>query len=577
MLNLIVKISSLLTYSEKKSLIVLSFFIIVGMILEVFGLGILVPLLTLILDPEFINTLGEYGFIQNIFGQISHYKFIAFFLVFVVIIYIIKTIFLIFITFKQNSFITKFAADLTIKLYDLYINQPYSFHLNRNSASLIKNLQVEINLFRSFCMSIITSVIELALLISIIGTLIFIEPIGAIFVGFFFFAFSFLIFQITKSKLKSWGIKRENLDEKIQIIFFEGIGGIKDLKILGRQDFYKNLLSINSYSKARIITNHLTISKMPRYSLELISVLGIAIFISIMLFQDKEVSEIIITLGVFVAATFRMIPSFNKLIASLQNMKYYTSSIELIFKEFNKFKKIKGLNKSNKAYSFNSKIEIKDLKYSYSKESKEVLKNVNLTISKGEFIGIVGASGSGKSTLVDLIMGLLTPSKGSINIDGININANPSSWQRLIGYVPQSIFLIDDSITNNIAFGIPPNKINNKKIEDSVNDSQLKKYIDGLKNGLQTKVGERGIQISGGQLQRIGIARALYNSPEIIILDESTASLDIKTELEVMESIKTFKRNKTILMISHRISSLKDCDHIYEIKNGKIYKFKKNA
>tara|TARA_B110000116_G_scaffold254078_1_gene251311 strand:- start:4484 stop:6223 length:1740 start_codon:yes stop_codon:yes gene_type:complete len=574
MIHLIKKINFLLNKSQKKYLIKLSVLLIFGMILEIFGLGIIVPLLSSILDPEFIDGIRDLSIINQFFEDITHNQIIYLFLLTIIVIYVTKTFLLILITFKQNSFTTNLAAELTLGLYSLYISQPYSFHLNRNSATLIKNIQTEINLFRSFCMSFITSIVESALLISIIGTLIYIEPIGAISVAIFFSTFSFIIFKITKNKLKLWGDIREGLDEKINLNIFEGIGGIKDLMILGRTDFYKKKLSLNSFFMARIKRNHLTISQIPRYSLELISVLGLIIFIFSMLYFEKEINEVIVILGVFVAATFRIIPSFNKVIASLQNMKYFTSSVELIFNEFKKLKISQELSKINKYISFTSKIEIKNLKFSYSNESEEVLKNINLTISKGEFIGIIGQSGSGKSTLVDLIMGLLTPSKGSINFDDININSNKSSWQKIIGYVPQSIFLVDDSILNNIAFGIPNNEINLSKINQAIKDSQLENYIDGLEKGLDTKAGERGVQISGGQLQRIGIARALYDNPEILILDESTASLDSKTESGVMNSIRKLKGSKTILMISHRITSLKDCDHIYEIKNGEIGKIK---
>jgi len=231
--------------------------------------------------------------------------------------------------------------------------------------------------------------------------------------------------------------------------------------------------------------------------------------------------------------------------------------------------------------AFKSKIKIKNLKYKYSEKLNYILNNINLNISKGEFIGIIGSSGSGKSTLVDLLMGLLTPSSGEICIDNININDDKSSWQRKIGYVPQNIFLIDDSIKNNIAFGIEGDKIDELKLNKAIEESQLKAFINSLEIGFETKVGERGAQISGGQLQRIGIARALYNDPEILILDESTASLDTLTENGIMDSINKLKGEKTIIMISHRFSSLKDCDKIYEIRDGKILgeinKFKKHA
>lgn len=571
MYSLVLKINSLLKKGQKKSLLKILLLLLAGMILEIFGLSVIVPLLSSILDPEFLNYLRDLSFLDNFFISLSNNQIIYFFLTLIILIYLFKTFFLILIAYKQNSFITNFAAGLTIDLYNLYVNQPYSFHLKKNSATLIKNIQTEITLFRSFCMSFITLIVECSLLISIIATLVYLEPIGAISVSIFFITFSYLIFNITKKKLKYWGKIRENLDEKISHNILEGIGGIKDLLILGRTNFFKKKLSLNIFSIANIRTNHLTFSQIPRYSLELISVFGLVLFISIMLLFEKDINSVVITLGVFVAAIFRMIPSFNKVISAMQNMKYYSTAVEIIYKEFNLLTNINYFEKESSVIKFfKSNINIKNLKYKYSEKSKYILNDFNLTISKGEFIGIIGESGSGKSTLVDLLMGLLTPSSGEISIDNINIISDKSSWQKKIGYVPQNIFLTDDSIKNNIAFGIQENKIDELKLNKAIKDSQLKFFIDSLEIGYNTKVGERGAQISGGQLQRIGIARALYNNPEILIFDESTASLDTSTENGILDSIRRLKGEKTILMISHRFSSLKDCDKIFEIKNGKI-------
>tara|TARA_B100001057_G_scaffold499186_1_gene608900 strand:- start:9769 stop:11517 length:1749 start_codon:yes stop_codon:yes gene_type:complete len=582
MYSLVLKTNSLLKKRQKKSLLKILLLLLVGMILEIFGLGVIVPLLSSILDPEFLNFLRNITETDNFFTNLSNNEIIYFFLFIIIIIYIIKTFFLLLITYRQNSFITKFAAELTVDLYNLYVNQPYSFHLVKNSATLIKNIQTEITLFRSYCMSFLTLIVESCLLISIIGTLIYLEPIGAISVSIFFITFSYITFSFTKKKLKNWGMIREKLDEKINHNIFEGIGGIKDLLILGRTNFFKKRLYSNSFTMAEIRTKHLTLNQIPRYSLELISVFGLVFFISTMLFFEKDINNIMITLGVFVAAIFRMIPSFNKVISAMQNMKFMASAIEVIYNEFNQLSKNKYSKKNNSVIkNFKSKIEIKNLKFKYSGKKKYILNDLNLTIPRGEFIGIIGSSGSGKSTLVDLFMGLLTPSKGEIIYDKINIKEDIFSWQKKIGYVPQNIFLIDDSIKNNIAFGIEANEIDESKLNNAIEKSQLKSFIDSLEIGYETKVGERGTQISGGQLQRIGIARALYNNPEILILDESTASLDTSTENGIMNSITKLKGDKTILMISHRFSSLKNCDKIYEIKEGKILseinKFKKHA
>ena len=569
MIKSIKKIKFLLNKNQIKSLVILSLLLVIGMIFEVFGLGIIIPFITIILNPEFLTSSVYSNQIRDVFGEIPYNDFLFYTLSIFVVIYLFKTLFLIFLAFKQNTFLSNLDATVSVKLFNHYLKKKYSFHLKRNSASLIKNLQVEVNLFRSFCMALITLIIESALLFSIIITLILIEPIGALTVGLFFIFFSLLVIKISNKSLKFWGMEREIFDDKLSKNIVEGLGGIKEILILRRNKFFTNIFSKNHFIRSNIIRNHMTISQAPRYLLEIIAVIGIIGFIFIMLKQSKDTNELLTILGVFVAATFRMIPSFNRIIVAFQNMKYYSSSVDLLFNEF-KNDNILLENKNSNPIKFKSNISINNLEFSYSKNSRGILKNVNLNIAKGDFIGIIGASGSGKSTLVDLIMGLFYPTGGSISVDGKNINQNFNSWQNIIGYVPQNIFLTNDSIKNNIAFGLEKNEINNQNLTKALKDSQLDRFVKSLDLGIETKVGERGTQISGGQLQRIGIARALYKIPEILIFDESTASLDTSTENGILDSIRRLKGEKTILMISHRFSSLKDCDKIFEIKNGKI-------
>ena len=264
-----------------------------------------------------------------------------------------------------------------------------------------------------------------------------------------------------------------------------------------------------------------------------------------MIQQDKDVDELLTILGVFVAATFRMIPSFNRIVSAFQNMKYYTSSIDLLYNEFKSKESFKNEScKSLKKINFSNKIKINNLYFKYEPENDYILENLNLIINKGDCIGIIGSSGSGKSTLASLITGLFRPESGSISVDGFNISKNIRSWQNKIGYVPQSIYLTDDSIINNIALGVSTEKINYNSINRSINAAQLTNLVDSLDDGLNTNVGERGVKLSGGQVQRIGIARALYNDPELLILDEATASLDSETESDFMEAVGFLKGSK---------------------------------
>ncbi len=571
MINSINKIKFLLTKKQKISLVYLSLLLVVGMFLEVFGLGLIIPLITIILDPELINDTFGISYIKEYLGDISHNQFLYYSLFSIIFVYILKTLFLIFLAFKQNTFLSNLYAQLSIKLFNHYLNQEYSFHLKKNSSLLIKNIQVEVNLFRSYCTSLVSLFIEFALLVSIIVTLIYIEPFGALVVGVFFTFFSMLVIEFSKKNLKFWGKKREKLDESISKNILEGFGGIKEILILGRKKFFNNIFSNNNFLRAKILRNYLTTSQIPRYLLEIIAVFGIVGFIFLMIQQDKDVDELLTILGVFVAATFRMIPSFNRIVSAFQNMKYYTSSIDLLYNEFKSKESFKNEScKSLKKINFSNKIKINNLYFKYEPENDYILENLNLIINKGDCIGIIGSSGSGKSTLASLITGLFRPESGSISVDGFNISKNIRSWQNKIGYVPQSIYLTDDSIINNIALGVSTEKINYNSINRSINAAQLTNLVDSLDDGLNTNVGERGVKLSGGQVQRIGIARALYNDPELLILDEATASLDSETESDFMEAVGFLKGSKTLIIISHKMSTLKDCNQIFKIEDKMV-------
>ena len=308
---------------------------------------------------------------------------------------------------------------------------------------------------------------------------------------------------------------------------------------------------------------------MPRFFLEMISLIGLVGFVIVMLLQGKDVNILITVLGVFVAATFKMIPSLNRIISSAQSLRFLRSSIDILYTELKDIEKIQELPCESKL-ELQSRIQFKNVFFSYEGAGKKALINLNFEINKGETIGFIGESGSGKSTLVDLLIGLHQPTQGNIYVDDKILSNNLREWQNNIGYVPQKIYLLDDTIQANIAFGIPEENININQIKKIINIVQLEEFILNLEKGLLTKVGERGVQLSGGQQQRIGIARALYNDPDFLILDEATSALDTNTEKAVMKSINKLKGKKTILIVSHRISTLDKTDKIYSLNEGKI-------
>ena len=569
------KLNLIISENHKKKLLILVFLLIIGMFLETIGIGIILPILQIILEPNIIYDVIFFKGILNYLGIDQNEKIIFFVLGILIAVYFIKSIYLILLTFIQKRLLANISRYLTNTLFSSYLNEEYSFHLKNNSSVLTKNLQVEVSLFTSYLSSIISIITEGVLLIAVVFTIIYFEPVAAITLFLFFSILALLFHQLTKTKISKWGHDREKADKHLLKNIFESFSGIKEIKLLNKEDYFQKLLEKQTKLKADIYTKQLTLNSIPRHYLELVSISGVVLIILVSLSYSSELKNVITTLGICLAGTFKIIPSFNRIIGSFQNIKFNKPSLDLIYDEVYSLKrKIKKRVKQT-GIEFKDHILIKNLQYSYLNSSKRVLNKINLNIDKGSTIGIIGSSGEGKSTLVNILIGLLNPTKGEIKVDNKLLDtSNLKAFQGLIGYVPQDIYLIDDSIKNNIALGIHSNEISSNRIDKCIKDSQLSKFTNSIPEGIETVVGERGVKLSGGQKQRIGIARALYNDPDILVLDEACSALDIEIEKEVMKSINLLKRKKTIIIISHRYSSLRECDKILKMESGQLNQYK---
>jgi len=544
-----------------------------GMIFEFLGLGVIFPLILSLIQP---NKLLEFELIDKIYHffsltSISHLTYI--FLIIILMVYAIKTGFMVYFTHKQNKIISTFTSKISYSLYKIYLNQPFSFHTKNNSSILIKNIQVEVNYLSSFLMSVVNIIIDIALIFSLVITLILVEPIGAISVALYFVLTGFIYYQIVKPFIKKWGETRGLIEKSMINTLIEGLQSIKELILFGGINIYTKKFEELNNQYADVTAKNNTSQQIPRFFFELAAILGILLFVTVLIILNDASATILTVVGVFTAAVFRIIPSLNRAVYSLQNIKFYTPSINIIYDELNKLDLNLEMKPLLKSVYLNEEIKFTNVFFKYDEESNWILENINLTIKKGAFIGLKGESGSGKSTLIDLLAGIYKPSRGKILVDQININLDKvttQNWTRNIGYVPQSISLIDDTIRNNIVLGIEPNDINQQQIMFSIEKSGLKKFIDSLSNGLDTIVGERGVKLSGGQKQRVGIARALYKNPSILFLDEGTSALDDRTEKGIINSIRQISKYKTIIMISHKLSTLKYCDKVFEINKNKI-------
>jgi len=393
------------------------------------------------------------------------------------------------------------------------------------------------------------------------------EPLGAVVVVSILGAAGWFFHRISRSHIARWGEARQYHDGLRLQHLQQGMGGVKDVKMLGREADFLNQYHMHNEQSARAGQMHSTLQQLPRMWLELLAVSGLALLVISMLAQGHALEFVLPTLGLFSAAAFRLMPSVSRVLGAVQALRYGLPVIDVLHAELNLA--LPEVTRTNISPApFRSGLKLSNVNHTYPGTVTPALKDVSLVIELGESVGFIGASGAGKSTLVDIILGLLTPDQGVVMVDDKDIQQNLRNWQEHIGYVPQSIYLTDDTLRRNVAFGLPDEQIDDAAVKRAIQSAQLEDFVSSLPDGLTTMVGERGIRLSGGQRQRIGIARALYHDPALLLLDEATSSLDTATELGVMQAVKALQGSKTILIVAHRLSTVEHCDRLYRMENG---------
>jgi len=483
------------------------------------------------------------------------------------VIFILKNALQIYMVWFQQRFTSNLDIRLGSKLFRIYLGRRYSDHLLSNSSLLIRNVQAVSLISSGYLVPVMNLISDVTTAVGIFTLLLFLEPMGTSVALLFFGATGFL-FQInTKQRIIQWGEDRlKHGTEALKYLQY-GFGGMKDVKVLGREEHFKSSYEDEFTQSMRLESKFNTISALPKGFLEVISIVGLSILIILMILSDRPFSEVVPIVGLFTAASFRVVPAVTRIVSNLGILRYSSGSILTFSKDFSA-PEIKGLK--DLKCEFNRSIRFQDVEFAYNNSNRLTLTNMSFEIRNGESVGFIGESGAGKSTLIDLIIGLLEPTSGEIYLDDAQVNLACRNWMDQIGYVPQNIFLTDDTIRNNIAFGIDPTTIDDGKIKRVIAFSQLTEFIDSLPHGLETVVGERGARISGGERQRIGIARALYKDPKILIFDEATSSLDNETELGIVELIKDIGSRCTVISVAHRFSTLRNCNRIFKIENGRI-------
>ena len=571
-MNTIRKFWQLLLAHQRRAAIILLGLMLIGMTLETIGVGMVVPALAVMTQEDPAGQLPALAPVISLLGEPSREELVVAGMLFLVLVYAIKAFFLAFLAWKQSKFVFGLQADLSQRLFKGYLRQPYTFHLQRNSAQLIRNVTTEVSLFSTVSQSMMVLLSEALVLLGLSALLIAVEPFGASIVLVTLGLAGWMFYRLTRTYILRWGKVRQH-HEGLRIQHLQqGLGGAKDVKLLGREEDFLNQYDFHTSKSTHVGQRQSALQQFPRLWLELLAILGLATLVLTMIAQGESLDNLLPTLGLFAAAAFRLMPSVNRVLIALQSMRFAVPVINTLHEEVSSF--VTTSRTTNESATPIPKLEdllvIENVDFRYPGAEHDALSNVNIAIECGTTVGFIGGSGAGKSTLVDVFLGLLSPTEGVVMVDGVDIQKNLRAWQDQIGYVPQSIFLTDDTLKRNIAFGLHDEQIDDEAVKKAIRAAQLEQFVDSLPEGLNTVVGERGVRLSGGQRQRIGIARALYHDPGVLVLDEATSSLDTDTETGVMEAIRALHGQKTILIVAHRLSTVAHCDRLYRLEDGRM-------
>lgn len=565
LISAIYKLNSLLSKSDKLKLSMMAFAAVVGSIFELITATVIMVFAQVIIQPDLgISVISKIGFEADIQPNSA----IIYIAIIVGICFLSKNLFASAEVFAQNFTIQKMNFHFKNRLLEKYAKIDYALSLTRNSSFGIQAVAGDTEqLFSNGMVAIVSIFSEVIVFIALTCMIIYVNPSLAFYVFGISALISVFIIRVLLPKFYIFGKDLQNSSlngTKNLIQFFHAF---KEVVLNDKKEYFISKYNEFSLSKSKIQALQTSINTLPRLVIEILFIGLFVVAVIILCLENQGSANIVSVLSGYLYAGFRLMPSLNRIINNLSNFKYITPSIERLLQEINLEEQLSEF--SEEEIDFKNNIKLKEVSFKYPNAKKTAIKKLNLEIKKGEKIGIIGCTGSGKSTLVDLILGLLKPSQGSILVDE-KFLVRSKSWHKLIGYVPQSTYLIDDSIKKNIAFG--EDDIIEYRLQKAVIDAQLGDFLKNLENGVETIVGERGILLSGGERQRISIARALYKDPEILIFDEATSALDNKTESKLMKTINAISRNRTVIMIAHRLTTLKNCDRIVVIDNGVIKK-----
>lgn len=571
----------IMTSQQKKISIFLFLVITIGSFCEMLGVTALLPFIEALIDIESLKTKWYSAPIINLFHLKDSNDIIFAMAMLIVTVYLIKNLYLIFSLNLQYKFRYEFQWQLSTRMLTAYMRRPYEYFLGINSADVLRSIEIDVaSVFAVYehLLKILSEIFSIVFIGVFLLYLDWFTASGVLlfsFISFLFITFGFRVL------IKGVGEKNRKASFYTKKYAYQSINGIKEIHVMKKNEFFIQKYDEAYCVKSKMEKKYAVLSNCPEKIIETSCVAGMIITVCSRVARGVDLQEFIPNMAAFALAAFRILPTISRLVGDMTGLMYQRPALEAAYnqlqeveeyeKNMEEYKREHTANISDADIRFRDKLEIQDVNWKYPKADKEVISGLNMTILKGEAVGLIGSSGAGKTTLADLILGLFQPLSGNILMDGIDIYTISKEWSSIIGYVPQSVYLIDDTIRNNIAFGTDESIIDDEKVWQVLEQAQLAQFIKALPKGLDTLVGERGIRFSGGQRQRIAIARALYYDPDILVLDEATSALDNETENAVMEAIDILQGHKTLIIVAHRLTTLKNCDKIYEIKDGKAF------
>lgn len=574
------KIGYLFDRKQKGQLVGLAVLILIGGVLETLGVSMMLPVVNVIMDPESIMDNVWVIRIMDILHIENSTQLIILILGAVIALFVIKNAYLLFQTYVQNTFVTRNRNRMISRVMREFLNRPYEEYLGADIPTVFRLTDSDIPNAFQLILVMIQMVTEIVVSVCLCIVLVVISPAMSLFIVVIFLGMTLVIMKVLKPRLNEIGRKNQAIQSRIAKWRIQSIYGLKDVKVLNREEFFVRNYYESGAIGANVARNYAVLNNLPRLLIETVFIAAMLLFIMIYILKGNDITVLIPQLTAFAVAAIRIMPGTNRINTYLSQIAYSQPCLDYLYENLTENMKedvngsvtgLEGVEKKElPELQLQDRIALNHISFTYPNTEKPIFTDAHMEVKKGQSVGIMGPSGAGKSTIVDILLGLLHAQEGTITCDGRNIFENYPSWLSKIGYIPQSIYLIDESIRDNIAFGIDADKIDEKRIWEVLEEAQLKEFVEELPEGLDTTIGDRGVRISGGQRQRLGIARALYHNPEILVFDEATSALDSDTEKAVMDAVNSFHGKKTMVIIAHRLNTIAKCDVIYKVENEKI-------